>query len=132
MPRSSRDKLLLATWNIANLGVQKRSEEAKSLIAYILKRFDLIAVQEINEKYHTLAEIVSNMGSGYDFIMNDKIAAARDRAYLRKVERVTAIGKYEVVFKFKEPYFNSLQLAGGMHDCGFPRVSHISRTIFQR
>lgn len=50
----------------------------------------------------------------FDFIMNDTIAAPRDRAYLEKVESVTATGPYEVAFRFKEPYFNSLQLAGSM------------------
>ncbi len=50
----------------------------------------------------------------FDFIMNDAIAAPRQRAYYQKIESVTANSQYEVVFKFKEPYFNSLSLAGGM------------------
>lgn len=50
----------------------------------------------------------------FAFIMNEAIAAPRDRAYLEKVEAVTALGPYEVAFRFKEPYFNSLQLAGSM------------------
>lgn len=50
----------------------------------------------------------------YDFIMNDAIAAPRERAFYQKIESVTATGQYEVVFKFKEPYYNSLSLAGGM------------------
>ncbi len=50
----------------------------------------------------------------FAFIMNDTIAAPRDRAYLEKVESVTAVGPFEVAFRFKEPYFNSLQLAGSM------------------
>lgn len=50
----------------------------------------------------------------FAFIMNEAIAAPRDRAYLEKVEAVTAIGPHEVEFRFREPYFNSLQLAGAM------------------
>jgi peptide/nickel transport system substrate-binding protein len=50
----------------------------------------------------------------FSFIMNDAIAAPRDRAYLEKVEAVDALGPFEVAFRFKEPYFNSLQLAGSM------------------
>lgn len=50
----------------------------------------------------------------FDFIMNEAIAAPRERAYFEKIERVSAIGPNEVVFKFKEPYFDSLALAGGM------------------
>ncbi|HHM05921.1 MAG TPA: ABC transporter substrate-binding protein [Gammaproteobacteria bacterium] len=50
----------------------------------------------------------------FDFIMNPAIAAPRERAYYQKIASVTATGPYEVVFKFKEPYFNSLALAGGL------------------
>ncbi|OYV16415.1 MAG: peptide/nickel transport system substrate-binding protein [Methylococcaceae bacterium NSM2-1] len=49
-----------------------------------------------------------------DFIMTEAIQAPRDRAYLEKIKDVKANGKYEVVFTFKEPYFEALSLAGGM------------------
>jgi peptide/nickel transport system substrate-binding protein len=50
----------------------------------------------------------------FQFIQTPAIAAPRERAIYDKIESVTATGPYEVVFKFKEPYFNSLALAGGM------------------
>ncbi|QBQ53972.1 peptide-binding protein [Nitrosococcus wardiae] len=50
----------------------------------------------------------------FAFIMNPAIAAPRERAYYEKIEQVTALGPYQVEFKFKEPYFNSLALAGGL------------------
>tara|TARA_R100000654_G_scaffold2948_3_gene10559 strand:+ start:246 stop:2126 length:1881 start_codon:yes stop_codon:yes gene_type:complete len=50
----------------------------------------------------------------FDFIMNEAIAAPRSRAYLSRMERVTALDDYNVEFVFKEPYFNSLQLAGSL------------------
>ena len=50
----------------------------------------------------------------FAFIMDESIAAPRSRAYFEKIESVTAKGKYEVVFRFKEPYFDALALAGGM------------------
>lgn len=50
----------------------------------------------------------------FDFIMTDAIQAPRERAYLEKVKSVKANGKYEVVFTFKEPYFEALSLAGGI------------------
>lgn len=50
----------------------------------------------------------------FNFIMNPAIRAPRERAYYSKIESVTAVSDYEVVFQFKEPYFNSLSLAGGM------------------
>ncbi|MFO8024665.1 peptide-binding protein [Thiohalophilus sp.] len=50
----------------------------------------------------------------FEFIRNPAIAAPRERAIYDKIDSVIATGPNEVVFKFKEPYFNSLALAGGM------------------
>jgi peptide/nickel transport system substrate-binding protein len=58
----------------------------------------------------TAADVVFS----FDFIMTDAIQAPRERAYLEKIKSVKANGKYEVVFTFKEPYFEALSLAGGI------------------
>lgn len=50
----------------------------------------------------------------FAFIMDEAIAAPRARAYFEKIANVTARNPREVVFRFKEPYFDSLSLAGGM------------------
>jgi len=50
----------------------------------------------------------------FNFIMDQRIAAPRDRAYLKKIKRVYASGKYKVIFEYAEPYFNALSLAGSM------------------
>jgi peptide/nickel transport system substrate-binding protein len=50
----------------------------------------------------------------FNFIMNSVIQAPRERAYLEKIKEVKANSKYEVVFSFKEPYFEALSLAGSM------------------
>lgn len=50
----------------------------------------------------------------FAFIMNEAIAAPRHRAYLARIQSVTALDDYRVQFVFSEPYFNSLQLAGTM------------------
>lgn len=50
----------------------------------------------------------------FDFIMNETIAAPRERSYLEKIESVVATNPHEVIFKFREPYFESLSLAGGL------------------
>ena len=50
----------------------------------------------------------------FAFIQNPKIAAPRERAVYDKIASVKATGKYEVMFQFKEPYFDSLAMAGGM------------------
>ncbi|MEM7207101.1 MAG: peptide-binding protein [Pseudomonadota bacterium] len=50
----------------------------------------------------------------YRFIMDERIAAPRQRAFFEKISRVEAINDREVEFTFAEPYFNALSLAGGM------------------
>lgn len=47
VPDRGDDRLLLATWNIANLGVQERREQDHRLIAELIGWFDVVAVQEV-------------------------------------------------------------------------------------
>ena len=48
----------------------------------------------------------------YNWIMNPRVQAPRDRSYLEKVKSVEKRGDFEVVFHFNEPYFQSFDLAG--------------------
>ena len=50
----------------------------------------------------------------FNFIMNEKIKAPSLRAYYKQISNVKALGKYEVAFIFKEPYFKALSFSGGM------------------
>lgn len=50
----------------------------------------------------------------FSFIMTESINAPGDRASYEKVESVTAKSPYEVVFVFKESYFEALGKAGAM------------------
>lgn len=56
----------------------------------------------------------SDVAFSFAFIMNESIAAPRERAYFEKIDHVTATDQYQIVFRFKEPYFDSLALAGNM------------------
>jgi hypothetical protein len=49
IPAKATDTLLVATWNIANLGVQDRLDSDYALIAEVMSWFDLVAVQEVND-----------------------------------------------------------------------------------
>jgi peptide/nickel transport system substrate-binding protein len=50
----------------------------------------------------------------YQIVMNPKIDAARQRAYYDKVKSVEKHGDYEVVFTMTEPYFQSMDVCGGI------------------
>lgn len=88
VPRRKPDRLLLATWNIANLGAQERTRNACSLISHILKRFDLIAVQEVNDNFKVFASIVQNMGPSFDYIMTDTAGNNERLAYVFRKNKV--------------------------------------------
>ncbi len=88
VPVSSDNRLLLASWNVANLGAQGRTDGALRLIAHIMKRFDLIAVQEVNEEFRTFASIVKRMGAEFDFIMCDTAGNNERLAYVFRKAKV--------------------------------------------
>ncbi|MBW1802457.1 MAG: endonuclease/exonuclease/phosphatase family protein [Deltaproteobacteria bacterium] len=71
VPESQPHRLLLASWNIANLGEQKRDARDLKLIAFLLSRFDLIAAQEIKDNLGHFEEVVKTMGDDYEWIVND-------------------------------------------------------------
>jgi peptide/nickel transport system substrate-binding protein len=50
----------------------------------------------------------------YNWIMNPKVNAPRARAYYDKIKSVEAASDHEVVFIFKEPYFESFALAADL------------------
>jgi peptide/nickel transport system substrate-binding protein len=50
----------------------------------------------------------------FDFTFNKDIKAPAQQAYFEPIKSVKAIGKYEVVFTFRRPYFEALGMAGGM------------------
>jgi Endonuclease/Exonuclease/phosphatase family. len=81
-PTPRNNRLLVASWNIANLGAQARTRGALTVIAHILKRFDLTAVQEINSDYSDFRQIVKLMGAEYDFIMSDTAGNDERLAYV--------------------------------------------------
>jgi peptide/nickel transport system substrate-binding protein len=50
----------------------------------------------------------------YEWIMNPKVAAPRDRAYYSKIQSVTADGDHRVTFKLAEPYFKGFEICAGL------------------
>ena len=88
VPVSRDGRLLLATWNIANLGAQKRPPRALPIISHILSRFDLIAVQEVNDNFKTFEKIVEGMHGDFDFVMSDKAGNAERLAFIYRTGKV--------------------------------------------
>jgi endonuclease/exonuclease/phosphatase family metal-dependent hydrolase len=71
MPPKQSDRVLIATWNIANLGVQERRDKDYQLLAEILGWFDLIALQEVNDNLTGLRAIHQHLGADYRLLFSD-------------------------------------------------------------
>lgn len=87
VPKSRNGRLLVASWNIANLGAQKRTDDALKVVAHLLKRFDLIAVQEVNAKFQTFLKVVKSM-PGFTYVMTDTAGNQERLAYVYRTSKV--------------------------------------------
>ena len=99
IPDKHPDKLLVATWNIANLGLQQRTNDHYKIIAEILSWFDLIAIQEIHENLDGLNQLKSLMDPAYDLMFNDVGGNDERAAYLfdsSKIVRLQMVGELSV------------------------------------
>ncbi|MEE9234096.1 MAG: endonuclease/exonuclease/phosphatase family protein [Candidatus Acidoferrales bacterium] len=88
VPRSRPKRLLVASWNVANLGVQGRTAAARKLIAHILKRFDLIAMQEVKDNFQSFLDVVKRMGPAFDYVMTDTAGNEERLAFVYRKKKV--------------------------------------------
>lgn len=74
--RDLHGSLLLGTWNIRDFDGNKfkqgpRRQESLHYLAEVLARFDICAVQEVNEDLRPLEKVLRLMGPSYDFMATD-------------------------------------------------------------
>lgn len=99
VPLPEPGRLLVATWNISNLGLQRRSMAALSLIARILRRFDVIAVQELDESFDDLEKILALTELPFRYVMTDVNVDGERLAFVYRPDRVelaSLIGEVEI------------------------------------
>jgi endonuclease/exonuclease/phosphatase family metal-dependent hydrolase len=99
IPAKRDDRLLLATWNIANLGVQERKTSDYELIAQIVSWFDIVAVQEVADNLAGLRAIRDQLPPRYRLVISD-VAGNRERAAFvydaAKVEPLEETGRLSI------------------------------------
>ena len=93
IPDKNDKTILLASWNLCNLGdpKQERSEDDLELTSEMLRPFDLIAVQEIKEDFRPFEAVVNNLGADFDYVMTDRAGNNERLAIIydkRRVERL--------------------------------------------
>lgn len=94
IPAKAADRLLLATWNIANLGVQERREQDCRLIAEMISWFDIVAIQEVNDNLSGLRAVQQQLPAQYRLLFsdlagnNERLAFCYDATKLTLLEKV--------------------------------------------
>ena len=78
-PRDIEDTLLLATWNLRDFDSNKfghgpRVPEAFHYIAEVISRFDIVAIQEVNDDLRPFKHVMSLLGPWWDYITTDLTA----------------------------------------------------------
>ena len=72
IPDKNMDRLLLGSWNIANLGLQIRQTDHYKLLAEIVSWFDIVAIQEVNDNLEGLNILESFLPAEYNLVFSDK------------------------------------------------------------
>ena len=126
VPGRSRTRLLVATWNVANLGAQQREDAHLQLIAEILGWFDVVAIQELRENYFDLLKIVSFMGPRYRMLFSDASGNNERMAFVydtRKLSLLEEVG--EIAFPVAQ--LKAIKLPGVAESfAGFDRTPYIT------
>ena len=102
IPQKNDRNLLLASWNLCNLGDpgQQRSEKDLKLISDILRPFDLVAVQEVKDEFAQFERVVKNLGSNFDYLMTDRAGNNERLAFIfdkRRIERLQLAGELVIL-----------------------------------
>lgn len=71
IPAKSGNKLLAATWNLTNFGLQKRTDDDLALMAEVISWFDLVAIQEIADSLEHLRALMNHLPASYHVILSD-------------------------------------------------------------
>lgn len=99
IPQASTSNLLVATWNIANLGLQKREAEHYKIMAEMVSWFDAIAIQEVNDNLEGLTKLRNELPEIYGCIYTDASGNNERMAYLynkQKIELLEEFGEIAV------------------------------------
>jgi endonuclease/exonuclease/phosphatase family metal-dependent hydrolase len=100
IPKRAPDRLLLATWNIANLGLQKRTDPADyTLLAEVVRWFDVVAIQEVNDNLDGLRAVKAQLPAAYRILFSDASGNRERGAFVydsRKVRLLDKIGRLSI------------------------------------
>ena len=70
-------RILIATWNIANLGVHRRRQRDIEVIAAIISWFEIVAIQEVADNLTDFLRVVAALPDHFAYVFNDRDGSAR-------------------------------------------------------
>jgi len=94
IPAKSNNRLLLATWNIANLGLQNRTDNEYKLIAELISWFDLVALQEVNDNLEGLRAIQKFLPKKYAAVFSDSAGNNERMAFFHDLSKIKLLEKF--------------------------------------
>ncbi len=126
VPDRSSANILIATWNIANLGAQERREQDKALIAEILSWFDIIAVQECRDNFADLEDLQRRLGPSVRMLMSDASGNDERLAFLYNADKFQLLEEVgEIAFPPSE--YKRIKLPGVTDTFeGFDRTPYLA------
>jgi endonuclease/exonuclease/phosphatase family metal-dependent hydrolase len=126
IPQRTDGTILVATWNIANLGAQKRRDQDRSLIAEIISWFDVVAIQECRENFGDLFDLQHKLRETYAVLMSDASGNNERLAFLYDRNRLTSLEEIGEI-AFPPSRFSSIKLPGVEQAfVGFDRTPYLA------
>ena len=111
IPQRQAGKILLATWNIANLGAQQRRDQDRALLAEVVSWFDVVAIQECRENYGDLFDIHHKLPPSYRVIMSDPAGNDERMSFIYDSQRLTVLEETGEI-GFPPSQFGRIKLPG--------------------
>ena len=126
IPKREKDKLLVATWNLANLGAQQRRDQDRSLIAEIISWFDIVGIQECRENFSDLFDLHAKLPASYRVIMSDASGNNERMAFLYDSKKLTLLEEIGEI-AFPPSRYKSIKLPGITRKFeGFDRTPYLA------
>jgi endonuclease/exonuclease/phosphatase family metal-dependent hydrolase len=100
IPTLSPGHVLVATWNVANLGVHVRREADCRVIAELLSWFEIVGVQEVADDLEDFRRVLTHLPSHFAALFTDRAGNDERAAYLYDTRRVSLgskIGEVAIV-----------------------------------
>ncbi len=93
-------QVLMASWNVANLGLHRRRAADYQVIAEMISWFELIAIQEVADKLDDIEQVLAVLPDYFSLIFSDRAGNNERAAYIYDTRRVTLgpkIGEVAIV-----------------------------------